>query len=165
MDKQQKIMIAVLSVLLAILIVITCVLFTGKRETVIGEFKAPPFEQGAVAGIPQVSREHNYKTVEVTDGFSFAMCGNLALINGGCVLYFTSPEANTVWLRVRIYDTQDKLLGQSGILRPGQYLEAVRLTQSISSSIPVKIKVMAYEPETYFSKGSISATLTLNVTE
>ena len=41
------------------------------------------------------------------------------------------------------------------MLRPGEYVRAVALSRSLQTGEPVKLKIMGYEPETYYSAGSV----------
>ena len=163
MDKQQKVIITVLSVILLGLVIATASTLIARRsQTVMGEFEAPPFDDRAVSGVPVVDDALNYREITVADGFRFSMCGNLTLSDNGCIVYFTSSPDNTVWLLMKIYDEAGNLVGQSGLLRPGEYLENIVLLKKMSSNAKVKVKILSYEPDTYYSQGSAEASFVLN---
>lgn len=64
---------------------------------------------------------------------------------------------------MRILDEAGNILGESGLLRPGEYVRAVRLEKIPKQPTPVSLKIMAYEPETYYSAGSAVLKTTLKV--
>lgn len=166
MDKQQRITISILSVILLVIIVVTArILITRESKTILGEFQAPPFDDRAVSGAPVVDDSLNYREVTVAEGFKFSMCGNLTLNDNGCLVYFTSPSDNKVWLLVKMYDVDGNLLGQSNLLRPGEYIENIELSEKPDTNIPVKLKILSYEPNTYYSQGSAEASFVLKVKE
>ncbi len=162
MDKQQKMIITALSALVAILLIVTLVLrLSGGKETVVGEFQPPEFDKLATLGTPQVDSSLNYKEISVAEGFKFSMCGNLTRQSDRCIIYFTSAPDNNVWLLVKIFDQSGNLLGQSGLLRPGEYVEYIALYSNVGANTPVTVKVLSYEPDTYISCGSAGANLVL----
>lgn len=166
MDKQQKIIISIMSVILLAFIVTTAFILIDRRnETVMGEFEAPPFDENAVSGVPDVDAWLNYREINVAEGFAFSMCGNLTLSDSGCVVYFTSPSNNAVWLLMKLYDEEGNVLGQSQIVRPGEYVECIALSKRPKTSTAVKVKILSYEPETYYSQGSAEASFIINVRE
>ena len=63
----------------------------------------------------------------------------------------------------RILDEQDAVLGESGLIRPGEYVQAVKLDTVPRSTANVSLKIMAYEPETYYSAGSARLKTVLTV--
>lgn len=60
-----------------------------------------------------------------------------------------------MWLKVRLLTEDGAVLGESGLLRPGQYVRSVTLTTVPEQTVPVLLKIMAYEPDTYYSAGSV----------
>jgi hypothetical protein len=163
MDKKQIIIISILSVVLIAIVTLTVIIIAREPKTVIEEFEAPAFDEAAILGTPDVDESLNYREMEVAEGFKFSMCGNLTLKNGGCPVYFTSAADNDIWLLMKIYDNDGNLLGKSGILRPGEYLESIKIEKNITSTTPITVKILSYEPGTYISRGSAKAELTLAV--
>ena len=60
-----------------------------------------------------------------------------------------------MWLKARILDGSGAVLGETGLLRPGEYVRAAALNTVPAQTVPVTVKIMAYEPETYYSAGSV----------
>lgn len=121
------------------------------------EFVPPPFEPGAIKSISKPSQNTDIQTLDV-GVFRVALCGEVSVTDGQAQVWFTNPEGNEVWLRLRILDGSGKILGQTGIVRPGEYVQGVALEAVPEAGMPIVLKVMAYEPETYHGAG----VLTLN---
>ena len=63
-----------------------------------------------------------------------------------------------MWLKVRVLNSDGNILGESGLIRPGEYVQSVALQTIPSSGSAVALKIMAYEPETYYSAGTVTLT-------
>ena len=50
----------------------------------------------------------------------------------------------------------EKVVGETGLLKPGEYIKEVKLDKSLKKDDEITLKVMGYEPDTYYSAGSIS---------
>lgn len=122
-------------------------------------FTPPPFEVSAIEGTPKVSEELEYNIL-YQEGMSFqvGLCGNVRVTKDSADIYLTNTEENEVWIKVRVYDENGTILGESGLLKAGEYVKSVALTESISTDTQIKLKIMSYEPETYYSCGSIVVT-------
>lgn len=125
------------------------------------EFTPPTFDNAAVAG-----------TVEETDelkglgwsklqkeGMTYAVyiCGGI-LINeqNQADLWFYNIPENESWLKLRIFDAQGQVIAETGLIKPGEYLQTVQFTRAVADDEDMTIKVMGYEPETYLSAGAVS---------
>lgn len=135
------------AVSLAVMVLALC------RDRTGGEFTPPPFETAAQAGQPEVPEGRGYQELDVRV-FRVCLCGEIRTQEGAAEVWFTNPADNSVWLRLRILDEEGNILGQTGLLRPGEYVRWVELEQ-IRPGMPVTLKVMAYEPETYCSAGAL----------
>ena len=71
---------------------------------------------------------------------------------------------NQIWTKLRILDQDGNIIGETGLLKPGQYVESVQLND-VAVSGNVTLQVMGYEPDTYFSAGSVGLATTLNMGE
>lgn len=146
---------------------VLCVLSVGVMLFALNRpqagFVPPPFEENAVEGVPQdVAEEFRYSSLD--DGvYTVALCGVPTADEQEVTLYFTDPAENDVWLKVRIYTEQGIMLGESGLLKPGQYVENVRLNETLAEPISVLLKVMAYEPDTYQSAGAVTLRTELKI--
>jgi len=121
------------------------------------EFIPPAFEENAEIGMPIVDDSMGYSKM-YKEGMTFSawMCGEIHQENCAAVVYFTNPEINNAWLKLRIMDEQGTILGESGLLKPGEYVRSVSLSAELAAGTAVKMRIMGYEPETYNSIGSVS---------
>ena len=146
--------IPILGALLAVLVVVMIVtLSLTKNKT--AAFTPPPFEENAVAGIPEVAENLGYSS-PYREGmaYRFSVCGNVTASGNDAAVYLTNPKENEVWLKLRVLDEGGQLLGETGLLRPGEYVQYVTLKTVPPAGTKIILKIMGYEPETYHSAGS-----------
>ena len=162
MDKRQRLIVAIFGGLLVVaLVVLTVLALTRTPDVVISDFKAPPFDENAVLGVPdEVSAKGNYHEGTVDGCFSFSICGAPIYENGRLYPYFASRGDNEVWLLIKVYGADGSEIGKSGLIRPGECIPSVALSSPPTGS-EIRVKIFSYEPDTYFSRGSASATLAL----
>jgi len=161
-DYKKKIALCVLYALCCLSV--TVMIFTIiKAKNDKDALTHPEFELSAATGIPSVSEELGYSPIEVEQGYKAFVCSNL-LANGSEVdIYFTSPETNTVWLMLRITDEKGTIYGQTGIIRPGEYVKTLTLNTVPVNEKNVKLKIIAYKPETYTSMGTVGLNTKLRI--
>lgn len=142
------------------LLVMVATLFFG--ETSRDTFTPPPFEREAVAGVPQVSQQLGY-TQLYKEGMAYrvSICGIVTMEEQDAIVYFTNTEGNEKYLKLRVLDEQDQVLGETGLLKPGEYVKAVSLNKEQKPGTPIKLKVMGYQPETYESAGCVTLSVTI----
>lgn len=144
----------ILGAALAVLIIATVLalyLPNGKPAA----FTPPPFEENAVSGVPEVPEELGYSSpYKEGMAYRFSVCGNVTLEGSEAVVYFTNPSENDVWLKLRVLDESGKTLGETGLIRPGEYVRCVSLSSAPPAVAKIALKIMGYEPETYHSAGS-----------
>ena len=123
-------------------------------------FTPPPFDASAQAGLPE-----DIPGFEMLDAQSF-QAGLLVMPNlegNQLHVYFANPAENSCNLRLRVMDEGGRILGQSGLIRPGEFIQAVTLEQTVENGATVIFKLMAYEPETYYSAGAVTVTTRLQI--
>lgn len=125
------------------------------RPQIQAEFVPPPFDENAVFGLPEVPENLSWAELDA-QMFRVSVCGMVAASDGAADIWMTSPAGNDVWLKLRVLDQNGTILGETGLIMPGQYVRAVVLNEVPAAGTPVSLKIMAYEPETYYSAGSIS---------
>lgn len=131
------------------------------REASKDTFTPPPFESAAVAGVPEVSEELGY-TQLYKEGMVYrvSICGIVTMEEQDAIVYFTNTEGNEKYLKLRVLDEQEQVLGETGLLKPGEYVKAVALNKELKPGTPIKLKVMGYQPETYESAGCVTLSVT-----
>ena len=147
---------------ISVLVMIAALLAPGK--TIPAEFTPPPFETNAVIGIPNVPDDLGWTELDA-QAFLFSVCGKVVVRDAKADIWLTNPESNTVWLKVRILDKNGETLGESGLIRPGEYVQTVTFDTVPKDGTTIGLKLMAYQPETYFSEGTATLNTTVKVEE
>lgn len=128
-------------------------------------FLAPEFDPNAQVGVPNVTESMGWAELSVSEGYNVHVCGILnADASGKLPVYFSSDADNRVWVKLRVIDSQNVIIGESGILKPGEYVESIQLLESAKSGA-VTLQVMGYEPETYYSAGTVGLTTNLVIAD
>lgn len=118
-------------------------------------FTPPPFDEQAQSGTPTVDEALGWSELDA-QAFRLAVCGRFAPQDGMADVYLTNPADNRVWLKLRVLDAEGNVLGETGLIKPGEYVRAVALDRSPSVGAAVTLKIMAYEPDTYHSAGAVA---------
>ena len=153
MKQNNRLLLIAAALCIAALIAMTAAL-SAPRKVVREPFTPPPFDVTAQQGVPEVSAELGWKDIDVTS-FRFAACGALIPTDNSVDVWMTNYDSNGVWLKLRMLDENGNILGETGLIRPGEYVRSVQLTEIPAVGAAVTLKVMAYEPETYHSMGSV----------
>lgn len=159
--KNDTKLIPILSGVFVFVLIVMIMALCMPKNTSKGEFVPPAMESAAVSGIPDVPEMLGY-TELYQEGMAYrvSLCG-VPLVEGQSLsVYFTNAESNEKYLKLRVLDEQGSILGETGLLQPGEYVENVELAETLSSGTAVKLKIMGYEPADYSSAGSV----VLNVT-
>lgn len=125
-----------------------------------GEFTPPPFDAAAVVGTPAVPDGLGWQELDAV-GYKAGICGKFIPDGNTADVWLTNPESNTVWLKVRVLDEKGNTLGETGLIKPGEYVQTVTMTSVPKSGTPITLKIMAYEPETYYSAGAVTLNTTM----
>jgi hypothetical protein len=134
------------------MVVVIAIKFTPKK----GEFVAPPFDSAAVVGTPEVPDGLGWSEMDARGAFFVSVCGEVKLSDGKADVWFTNPEKNTVWLKLRVLNEQGEILAETGLIRPGEYVQTIHFDVLPEVGDNITMKVMAYEPDTYVSAGAVS---------
>ena len=143
-------------VALAAVVLLAVTLLTSERGDGDG-FIPPPFEAAAVAGTPDVPAELGYSRI-YREGMEFSawVCGNPSFSGNAMTVYLTNPAENNLWMKLRVLDAEGNILGETGLIRPGEYVERVALNRELVEGTEIQLKIMTYEPHTYYSAGAVS---------
>ena len=150
-----------LSVVCAVsILVMCCTLFFVPKGT--AKFVPPPFDTTAQEGIPQNTGESYTRIYKDGMPFSAHLCADVIKNGDKAYVNFTNDSDNTVWMKLRILNAQNEIIGESGLLKPNSFVETIPLQQTGTETQSIQLKIMAYEPETYYSAGSVSLRTTLS---
>ena len=130
----------------------------GTKET--APFTQPPFDEAAQTGTPEVPDALGWGELDA-QAFKASVCGVFAPGDGKADVYLTNHETNTVWLKLRVVDDKGNTLGETGLIKPGEYIQSVTLTTTPNPGTTVTLKLMAYEPQTYHSAGAAALNTTV----
>ena len=147
----------ILAAFTALAVVVMTVLLCIPKRSHRVDFVPPAFEKEAIQGTPDVPALLGYLSpYQEGMAYRFSVCGNVTIDgDGSAVVYMTNPVENEVYLKLRILDEEDHVLGETGLLKPGEYVRCVELMRIPSSGEKLKMKIMGYEPETYNSAGAV----------
>ena len=168
MEKKEKTIkkysIPILSSCFIILLLVMIAVLT-KSQHKSPAFVPPPFETAAQTGTPNVPDSLGYsEPYQAGMSYRFGVCGNVEVNGSKATVFFTNPADNTVWLKLRILDKNNDLLGETGLLKPGEYVQSVTLAKELEDGNPIQLKIMGYEPDTYYSAGAATVTTTATTT-
>lgn len=128
-----------------------------------GDFVPPEFDGAARDGVPTVSSDLGWSALTVQEGYNIHVCGVLKTDSSRSLpIWFANDPGNTVWVKLRITGSDGTILGETGLLKPGQYVELVQLNDKAASG-DVTLQVMGYQPDTYYSAGSVGLATTLTI--
>ena len=142
----------------ALFCMIVVLFITGKP--IQEPFVPPAFDSNAIRGVPIVPKEMGFQVLD-TDAFLVGICGTFKPKDNQADIWLTNPADNGIWLKIRILDVSGNVLGESGLLKPGEYVQTITLESVPPIGTPIVLKIMAYEPETYYSAGAITLSTTV----
>ena len=125
-------------------------------------FTPPPFDAEARIGTPEVPQECGWSELDAK-AFRVSVSGALTVSEDSVDVWLTNPAENTVWLKLRLCTPDGSILGETGLICPGEYVQQVTLGDPPEEEMPVVLKIMAYQPDTYYSEGSVSLKTTIKV--
>lgn len=127
----------------------------GSSEREKADFTPPPFDATAVQGTPEVPEGLGWSEIDA-QVYRASICSVIIAEEGTADVWLTNPENNEVWLKLRLIDSSGQVLGETGIIRPGEYVQSVKLNTEVETGESVSMKLMGYVPETYYSAGSVT---------
>lgn len=150
--KGNKLLIVLCTILVIFIGIIVFLLFSIKdKET----FKKPKFDKN-VSEIPE-KLDYEKSVLNILSGYSVYISPSpVVLENDYLKVDMISLEDNTIFIKLRILDEKDNIIGETGILRPGDYLEKVKVNKKLKKNDQIKYKIMGYEKDSYMSAGSVT---------
>ena len=122
----------------------------------------PDFDPAAVSGEPAVDERYGYSTLQVDEEYRVMLCGVPANDGQTVEWNLTNPADNGVWFRAEVLDEGGETLASTGVLRQGEYLPSVTLSRPLTDrETPVTVRIVAYEPDTWQSRGNVNLNLTV----
>ena len=161
--KQKNNYILPLAAVLCVLSIAVMVFALTRQEvqTEMGDFTPPPFDAAAVVGSPSVPDGLGWKELDA-EVYKVGICGKFIPKGNTADVWLTNPESNTVWLKVRVLDDKGNTLGETGLIKPSEYVQSVELDNVPKAGKPIVLKIMAYQPNTYYSEGAVTLNTTIS---
>ena len=167
-DRKKKILIILVPailIIIAAMLIISGIFIRKNNISKTAEFVPPEYESMAQEGIPSLDESYLYGEVPTKFNYGFSMAMNLYMQKDKSLnVYFTNPATNTMLLRIVVEDssTGEKLY-ESGVLKPGQYIESLQPADKdmINKAYDVTVRVYAYKPDSWYSGGTTTAQLKL----
>ena len=165
MKKKQKnnyiLPLAAVLCILSLAVMVFALTRQDEVQTEIGVFTPPPFESTAVIGTPAVPDGLSWQELDAKI-YKAGICGKFIPKGNTADVWLTNPDSNSVWLKVRVLDEKGNILGETGIIKPGEYVQSVTLDTVPKTGKPIVLKIMAYQPDTYYSEGAVSLNTTVH---
>lgn len=160
MEKRKKrpLYFAAVLCIISLAVMLVALLWSGEKKQ--NTFIPPEFEAAAQSGIPDVPEGLGWQELDV-QVFKVSVCGVVAIKENTADVWLTNPKSNQVWLKLRVLDTDGNILGETGLLKPGEYVQSIVFNTALKSGTEIVLKVMAYEPEVYTSAGAVSLNTTI----
>lgn len=120
------------------------------------KFVPPEFDSSAEQGKPEVPVEDRYLYI-YRDGMTFSayLYGDVEIIDGKADIYFTNPATNTLWMKARIFDSEGKIIAETGLIKPDEYIKTVAFDTVPENGSNITVRIMTYEPDSYYSGGAV----------
>ena len=150
-------MVAAVLCTIMLLVMVISLQYGGKQTQ--GAFTPPPFAENAVQGTPNVPNSLGWGELDA-QVYKVSLCG-VFQPKEVVDIWLTNPASNTVWMKLRVLDMEGNILGETGLIRAGEYLQSICLDSVPPSGTAIQLKIMAYEPNTYHSAGAVSLNTTV----
>lgn len=159
-QSQRNILLPLAAAVCAISLAVMALALAAGAKKRTAEFVPPPFDLTAETGAPDVPEDLGFCELDA-QAFKASVCGVVILRGEKADIWLTSPESNEVWLKARILDQTGNILGETGLIKPGEYVRSVTFDRPPQDGEAITLKLMAYELETYYSGGSASLKTTV----
>ncbi len=121
-----------------------------------GKFVPPEFEPTAQSGTPDVPKGLAWQEVwQPGMTFRASICARVEVKDGKADIYLTNSEQNNVLLKLKIMNSADEKIAETGVLKSGEYVQSVSFEKIPENGEQIVMKLMAYEPTNYYSAGSV----------
>lgn len=161
LDKEQQMIIKILIVIVSIICIsFIIILFNKDKFVKKSQFVIPELEQNSITGKPSsASKKCMYKEAKVNDEYIVYLCAIPTFKDNILTIYFTSDEVNKGLIKIKVLDSDNNVIGESGLINPNSYIKNIKLNKELKNKERITIKVMHYEKETYYSLGGIKLDL------
>jgi len=149
MKKNRGIIILVGILLILISIIISLFVIIDKKSM----FIEPSFDEN-VSVIPE-NLDYKSSVIEVSEGYNIYINPVPSIEDNKLVINFISIKDNNIWIKIRILNDNEEIVGESGLVKPGEYLKSVILNKKINGNDNIVYEIIGYEIDSYLSAGTI----------
>lgn len=150
MKKDKNILILV-TILIILILIIVYLIFHIKNKS---KFIKPEFEQNITTTIPE-NLDYKSSIIDISDGYSIYIDGMPRINKNKLIINFISIEDNNVWIKIRIFDEEKNIIAESGLIKPGEYLESIKIDKSVAENDDITYMIIGYEIDNYKSAGTV----------
>lgn len=146
----KKIIILILITIIVVISTIIIIINYNKKNDFVAIF-----ENDVIDSNLPVNDVYKYSQLNIKEGYTVGI--NSVLIKDSdqnIKINLTAVDTNNVYIKAKIFDINNNLLYETNLLKPGQRLEYIRIDK-IQDDIDVKIKIMSYNTDTYYSEGVV----------
>ena len=145
--------------IIVLLVCILCVIFVFYKKKI--TFKIPSFDENATV-IPEKIDNEYYTNLDVTDGLSIGVSGVISVdSNNEGSVNLTSSVDNKAYVKARLLDSSNNIVGETGLIKPGEYVEKMKINKNINEKDKFTLKIMSYDPNTYYSMAAVKLSVSL----
>lgn len=148
-NNKMTIGLGVVLIILVLGIILLLININSKNK-----FVKPEFDKN-VTEIPE-KLDYKKNELKISEGYIVYLNPRPTIDNDYLKIDFISNKNNKIWIKVRVFDNNKKLIAESGLLKPGEYLEKVKLKGKVNTNVEITYKIMGYEMDNYLSAGSVS---------
>lgn len=149
--KEKKKVIILTGVLLLLILIIALLSINIKNKKT---FVKPKFDSSVLTEIPE-NINYEDKTINISENYDVYINGMPNIEDNNLIVDFISLKDNNVWIKLRILDETEKIIAESGLIRPGEYLKSVKLNKKVKREDKITYMIIGYEVDTYLSAGTV----------
>ena len=106
----------------------------------------PSADSSAESGELASGIAYGYRTYSYAEGFSFGLAVKWEMRPVGRVtVNFCAPISNRYAISLTLHDSDDRLLGESGLLAPGNHIKEIRLAGIPPETGEICVTIYAYD--------------------
>ena len=148
-DKKKIIILSFVLLILIIIIILLSINIKNKST-----FVKPEFDINILTEIPE-SIDYKDSTLNISENYDVYINGLPKVEDDNLVIDFISLKENNVWIKIRVLDETEKVIAESGLVKPGEYLRSINLSKQKQKNDKIIYMIIGYEIDTYLSAGTI----------
>ena len=59
--------------------------------------------------------------------FKVGICGKFVADGNTADVFFSNSAENEVWLKLRVFDEQNNIISETGLIKPNEYIKSVKM--------------------------------------